>query len=38
MLFTRFLSFFKVSVEKQNPLGRWGYHWNKTIKYNKYYD
>jgi hypothetical protein len=19
-------------------LGRWGYHWDKTLKYNKYYD
>ena len=38
MLFSRFISFFKVSVEKPILLGRWGYHWDKKMIYNKYYD
>lgn len=38
MLFKRFISFFKMSTDNSVVLGRWGYHWEKKMLYNKYYD
>ncbi len=38
MLFKRFILFFKMSTNNPVVLGRWGYHWEKKILYNKYYD
>lgn len=27
-----------VAKESKQVLGRWGYHWEKNVRYEKYYD